>query len=59
MANGGGSNTKIDSIKEEMEEAQLKVDMGRDSLAADIYALMAREADFAKVRKSLKLSETD
>lgn len=49
MANGGGSNTKIDSIKEEMEEAQLKVDMGRDSLAADIYALMAREADFAKV----------
>lgn len=48
-ANAGGSNTKIDSIKEEMEEAQLKVDMGRDSLAADIYSLMAKESDFAKV----------
>ena len=32
-----------------MEEAQLKVDMGRDSLAADIYSLMAKESDFAKV----------
>jgi len=51
MANGGSSYTKIDNIKEEMEEAQLKVDMGRDSLAADIYSLMARESDFAKVHK--------
>lgn len=49
VANSGGSATKMDGIKEEMEEAQLKVDIGRDSLAADIYSLLAREAEFAKV----------
>ena len=39
----------MDGIKEEMEEAQLKVEMNRDSLAADIYSLLAKESDFAKV----------
>lgn len=39
----------MDGIKEELEEAQLKVEMNRDGLAADIYALLAKEADFAKV----------
>ena len=55
---GGGSGTtsKIDGIKEEMEEAQLKVDMSRDSLAADIYTFLAKESDFAKVGKSRKFA---
>lgn len=39
----------MDGIKEEMEEAQLKVDIARDSLAADIYTLIAKESEFAKV----------
>ena len=44
----------MDGIKEEMEEAQLKVDMSRDSLAADIYTLLAKESEFAKVRAKNK-----
>jgi len=32
-----------------LEEAQLKVEMNRDGLAADIYTLLAKESDFAKV----------
>ena len=47
--NSGGSVTKMDGIKEEMEEAQSKVDQSRDSLAADIFALLAREAELARV----------
>lgn len=39
----------MDGIKEELEEAQQKVEMNRDSLAADIYSLLAKESDFAKV----------
>ena len=39
----------MDGIKEEMEEAQLKVDIARDSLAADIYSLLAKESEYAKV----------
>lgn len=49
QVSSGGIVTKVDVIKEEMEEAQVKVDMARDSLAADIYTLLARESDFAKV----------
>ncbi len=49
QATSGGSGAKVDGIKEELEEAQLKVEMNRDALAADIYALLAKEADFAKV----------
>lgn len=49
QATSGGSVTKMDGIKEELEEAQLKVDIARDSLAADIYTLLAKESEFAKV----------
>lgn len=49
QATSGGNVTKVDGIKEEMEEAQLKVDIARDSLAADIYTLLAKESEFAKV----------
>ena len=49
----GGSVTKVDVIKEEMEEAQVKVEMARDSLSADIYSLLAKESDFAKVTFNL------
>ena len=49
QANSGGNVTKIDGIKEEMEEALLKVDQTRDALAADIYPRLAKESDYAKV----------
>ncbi|XP_057378728.1 LOW QUALITY PROTEIN: rho GTPase-activating protein 44-like [Daphnia carinata] len=49
QAISGGSVAKVDGIKEELEEAQLKVEMNRDGLAADIYSLLAQESDFAKV----------
>lgn len=51
QSTGGGNGAKVDGIKEELEEAQLKVEMNRDSLAADIYSLLAKESDFAKVCK--------
>lgn len=44
----------MDGIKEELEEAQLKVEMNRDALAADIYSLIAKESDFAKVSHRLR-----
>lgn len=49
QAISGGSVAKVDGIKDELEEAQLKVEMNRDGLAADIYSLLAKESDFAKV----------
>lgn len=55
QATSGGSVTKMDGIKEELEEAQLKVDIARDSLAADIYTLLAKESEFAKVGFIYKL----
>lgn len=50
----GGGGAKVDGIKEELEEAQLKVEMNRDALAADIYSLIAKESDFAKVSHWLR-----
>ncbi|KAI5698504.1 hypothetical protein M8J75_007853 [Diaphorina citri] len=45
-ANG---NTKADSIKEELEEAETKVEQCRDTLATEMYYIIARECEIAQV----------
>ncbi|ELT92239.1 hypothetical protein CAPTEDRAFT_221706 [Capitella teleta] len=40
---------KLDSVREEMEEAQNKVDLARDQLSTEMFSLLARESDFSKI----------
>lgn len=40
--------SKVDSIKEELEDAELKVEQCRDQLASEMFQLIAKEADLAK-----------
>lgn len=40
--------TKNESLKDEMEEAEQKVEHCRDSLAAEMFSLLRRESDFAQ-----------
>lgn len=46
-ANQAGT-AKVDSIREELEDAELKVEQCRDQLASEMFQLISREADLAK-----------
>lgn len=46
-ANQAGTS-KVDSIREELEDAELKVEQCRDQLASEMFQLISREADLAK-----------
>ncbi|CAL4233282.1 unnamed protein product, partial [Meganyctiphanes norvegica] len=41
-------NPKFDQIREELEEAESKLDQARDSYAFDIFSLLAREREVAQ-----------
>ncbi|XP_063234388.1 rho GTPase-activating protein 44-like isoform X2 [Bacillus rossius redtenbacheri] len=41
--------SRVESIKEELEDAELKVEQCRDQLASEMFQLLSREADFARV----------
>lgn len=43
-----GLPSKIDTLKEEMDEAGNKVEQCKDQLAADMYNFMAKEGEFGK-----------
>ncbi|XP_014223103.1 rho GTPase-activating protein 44-like [Trichogramma pretiosum] len=40
--------TKVDSLKDELEEAESKVEACRDQLAAEMFQLMSRESELAQ-----------
>lgn len=42
-------NNKADSIKEELEEAETKVEQCRDTLATEMYNMIARECEIAQI----------
>lgn len=39
--------TKLNAVREELEEAEIRVEAARDALAADMFALVAKEAHLA------------
>uniref|UniRef100_A0A8D2L9I0 Rho GTPase-activating protein 17 n=1 Tax=Varanus komodoensis TaxID=61221 RepID=A0A8D2L9I0_VARKO len=43
-----GLPSKIDSLKEEMDEAGTKVELCKDQLAADMYNFISKEGDYAR-----------
>lgn len=43
-----GLPSKIDTLKEEMDEAGNKVEQCKDQLAADMYNFMAKEGEYGK-----------
>ncbi|XP_044576028.1 rho GTPase-activating protein 44-like isoform X2 [Cotesia glomerata] len=45
---GGTGATKVDSLREELEEAETKVEQCRDQLAAEMFQLMSRETELAQ-----------
>ncbi|XP_063981616.1 rho GTPase-activating protein 44-like isoform X1 [Diachasmimorpha longicaudata] len=45
---GGTAATKIDNLREELEEAETKVEQCRDQLAAEMFQLMSRETELAQ-----------
>ncbi|XP_066601578.1 rho GTPase-activating protein 44-like isoform X2 [Prorops nasuta] len=46
-ASGTGA-TKVDNLREELEEAETKVEQCRDQLAAEMFQLMSRETELAQ-----------
>ncbi|XP_077269112.1 rho GTPase-activating protein 44 isoform X1 [Temnothorax americanus] len=44
----GAGATKIESLREELEDAELKVEQCRDQLAAEMFQLMSRETELAQ-----------
>ncbi|OBS82299.1 hypothetical protein A6R68_23708, partial [Neotoma lepida] len=54
-----GLPSKIDTLKEEMDEAGNKVEQCKDQLAADMYNFMAKEGEYGKffVTKSFVLTD--
>lgn len=44
----GTGATKIDNLKDELEEAEVKVEQCRDQLAAEMFQLMSRETELAQ-----------
>lgn len=44
----GTGATKIDNLKEELEDAESKVEQCRDQLAAEMFQLMSRETELAQ-----------
>ncbi|XP_015588654.1 rho GTPase-activating protein 44 isoform X2 [Cephus cinctus] len=45
---GGAGATKVDSLREELEDAETKVEQCRDQLAAEMFQLMSRETELAQ-----------
>lgn len=43
----GAGASKIDSLREELEEAEAKVEQCRDHLAAEMFQLISRETELA------------
>ncbi|XP_011637108.1 SH3 domain-binding protein 1-like isoform X1 [Pogonomyrmex barbatus] len=43
-----GTATKIDNLREELEDAESKVEQCRDQLAAEMFQLMSRETELAQ-----------
>lgn len=49
-SNSGSSHTnKVDAVKEELEDIELKVEQCKDSLASEIFQLISREAELSSV----------
>lgn len=46
--NAGTGATKADSLREDLEEAESKVEQCRDQLAAEMFQLMSRETELAQ-----------
>lgn len=44
----GTTATKLDSLKEELEETEAKVESIRDLLASDMFCLMSKETQLAQ-----------
>ncbi|XP_075231101.1 rho GTPase-activating protein 44-like isoform X2 [Lycorma delicatula] len=58
-SSGTTGGSKLDSLKDELEEAEIKVEQCRDMLACDMFQLISREADIAKtVLEYAKLQKT-
>ncbi|KAM4828987.1 rho GTPase-activating protein 17 isoform 5-T5 [Thomomys bottae] len=58
-ANFQGLPSKIDTLKEEMDEAGNKVEVCKDQLAADMYNFMAREGEYGKFFITLLEAQAD
>ncbi|XP_049645219.1 LOW QUALITY PROTEIN: rho GTPase-activating protein 17 [Suncus etruscus] len=54
-----GLPSKIDTLKEEMDEAGNKVEQCKDQLAADMYNFMAREGEYGKFFVTLLEAQAD
>ncbi|XP_008566685.1 PREDICTED: rho GTPase-activating protein 17 [Galeopterus variegatus] len=54
-----GPPSKIDTLKEEMDEAGNKVEQCKDQLAADMYNFMAREGEYGKFFVTLLEAQAD
>ncbi|KAM3826933.1 rho GTPase-activating protein 17 isoform 4-T6 [Vipera latastei] len=54
-----GLPSKIDSLKEEMDEAGNKVEQCKDQLAADMYNFISKEGDYARHFISLLEAQAD
>ncbi|NXN95439.1 RHG17 protein, partial [Rhinopomastus cyanomelas] len=51
--------SKIESLKEEMDEAGNKVEQCKDQLAADMYSFMSKEGDYARCFVTLLEAQAD
>ncbi|XP_029433479.1 rho GTPase-activating protein 17 isoform X2 [Rhinatrema bivittatum] len=51
--------SKIDSLKEEMDEAGNKVELCKDQLAADMYNFISREGDYGRYFVTLLEAQAD
>ncbi|XP_016078178.1 PREDICTED: rho GTPase-activating protein 17 isoform X2 [Miniopterus natalensis] len=54
-----GLPSKIDTLKEEMDEAGGRVEQCRDQLAADMYSFMAKEGEYSKFFVMLLEAQAD
>uniref|UniRef100_A0A8D0H0N6 Rho GTPase-activating protein 17 n=1 Tax=Sphenodon punctatus TaxID=8508 RepID=A0A8D0H0N6_SPHPU len=54
-----GLPSKIDSLKEEMDEAGNKVEQCKDQLAADMYNFVSKEGDYARYFVTLLEAQAD
>ncbi|KAM8950484.1 rho GTPase-activating protein 17-like isoform 1-T1 [Lycaon pictus] len=54
-----GLPSKIDTLKEEMDEAGNKVELCKDQLAADMYSFMSKEGEYGKFFVTLLEAQAD
>ncbi|XP_039541756.1 rho GTPase-activating protein 17b isoform X4 [Pimephales promelas] len=47
-ANAQAMTAKLDILKEEMDEAQNKMEIGKDQLAAEMYSFYSKEGEYAR-----------